>query len=113
MKCILILLLVVIFISLVVVVGDMELDNKWEKGVKDVWIDGKVEVMLLFNGNLNLFDINIDVDNGDVILMGKVFNFVDKKLVEELVVNIDGVMLVDNRFIVVEEKDFFESFEDM
>ena len=29
--------------------GDMETDNKWEKGAKDAWIDGKAEATLLFN----------------------------------------------------------------
>lgn len=105
MKCLFIFMIVVIILIIVVYVGDMDIDNKWEKGVKDVWIDGKVEVMLLFNGNFDLFDINIDVKNGNVVFIGKVENFVDKKLVEELVVNIDGVMFVDNKLMVVFDKD--------
>ena len=43
--------------------GDMDTDstsNKWEKGAKDAWIDGKAEATLLFNGNLDSFDINND-----------------------------------------------------
>ena len=113
MKRTLISLLVATSISSAAVAGDMESDNKWEKGAKDAWIDGKAEATLLFNGNLNSFDINTDVDNGDVILTGKVSNSVDKKLAEELVANIDGVMSVDNRLTVVEEKDLSESSEDM
>ena len=113
MKRTLISLLVATSISSAAVAGDMESDNKWEKGAKDAWIDGKAEATLLFNGNLNSFDINTDVDNGDVILTGKVSNSVDKKLAEELVANIDGVMSVDNRLTVVEEKDLSESTEDI
>ena len=113
MKRTLISLLVATSISSAAVAGDMESDNKWEKGAKDAWIDGKAEATLLFNGNLNSFDINTDVDNGDVILTGKGSNSVDKKLAEELVANIDGVMSVDNRLTVVEEKDLSESSEDM
>ena len=113
MKRTLISLLVATSISSAAVAGDMESDNKWEKGAKDAWIDGKAEATLLFNGNLNSFDVNTDVDNGDVILTGKVSNSVDKKLAEELVANIDGVMSVDNRLTVVEEKDLSESTEDM
>ena len=64
--------------------GDMETDNKWEKGAKDAWIDGKAEATLLFNGNLDSFDINTDVNNGNVVLTGKVDHSVDKKLAEEL-----------------------------
>ena len=88
--------------------GDMDTDstdNKWEKGAKDAWIDGKAEATLLFNGNLDSFDINTDVKDGNVVLTGKVENTVDKKLAEELVANIDGVMSVDNKLTVVAADD--------
>lgn len=85
--------------------GDMDTDNKWEKGAKDAWIDGKAEATLLFNGNLDSFDINTDVKNGNVVLTGKVENSVDKKLAEELVANIDGVTSVDNKLTIVSDKD--------
>ena len=85
--------------------GDMNSDNKWEKGAKDAWIDGKAEATLLFNGNLDSFDINTDVSNGMVVLTGKVENSVDKKLAEELVSNIDGVKSVDNKLTVVAKAD--------
>ena len=85
--------------------GDMDTDNKWEKGAKDAWIDGKAEATLLFNGNHDSFDINTDVKNGNVVLTGKVENSVDKKLAEELVANIDGVTSVDNKLTVVSDKD--------
>lgn len=81
--------------------GDMDTDNKWEKNAKDAWIDGKAEATLLFNGNLDSFDINTDVVEGKVILTGKVDTSVDKKLAEELVANIDGVTSVDNRLSVI------------
>ncbi|WOI39122.1 BON domain-containing protein [Alteromonas sp. CI.11.F.A3] len=93
--------------------GDMETDNKWEKGAKDAWIDGKAEATLLFNGNLDSFDINTDVNNGNVVLTGKVDHSVDKKLAEELVSNIDGVMSVDNQLSVIEEKDMEKMASDM
>ncbi|MCG7534347.1 MULTISPECIES: BON domain-containing protein [Pseudoalteromonas] len=79
-------------------------DNQWEKEASDAWIDGKAEATLLFNGNLNSFDINTDVKNGVVILTGKVDHSVDKKLATELVIGIDGVKEVDNRLTVVPEK---------
>ncbi|MDO6567632.1 BON domain-containing protein [Alteromonas sp. 1_MG-2023] len=93
--------------------GDMETDNKWEKGAKDAWIDGKAEATLLFNGNLDSFDINTDVDNGNVVLTGKVDHSVDKKLAEELVANIDGVISVDNQLTVIEKKDMDNMTSDM
>ena len=92
--------------------GDMDTDNKWEKGAKDAWIDGKAEATLLFNGNLDSFDINTDVKNGNVVLTGKVENSVDKKLAEELVANIDGVTSVDNKLTVVADNDMHSDMSD-
>ena len=86
--------------------GDMKSDNSWEKGAKDAWIDGKAEATLLFNGNLDSFDINTDVKNGAVILTGSVDNSVDKKLAEELVANIDGVTSVDNQLTITDKRDY-------
>lgn len=80
-------------------------DTQWEKQAKDAWIDGKAETTLLFNTHLNSFDINTDVQNGVVILTGKVDSTVDKKLAEELVVGIDGVASVDNQLTVVTNED--------
>ncbi|MBT0586672.1 BON domain-containing protein [Alteromonas oceanisediminis] len=79
--------------------------NSWESTAMDAWIDGKAEATLLFNGNLDSFDINTDVKNGKVILTGKVNNDVDKKLAEELIVGIDGVTDVDNKLTVVMDDD--------
>lgn len=93
--------------------GDMTTDNQWEKGAKDAWIDGKAEATLLFNGNLDSFDINTDVNNGSVVLTGKVDHSVDKKLAEELVANIDGVTLVDNQLTVVKDEDMVAMSDDM
>ena len=92
--------------------GDMDTDNKWEKGAKDAWIDGKAEATLLFNGNLDSFDINTDVKNGNVVLTSKVENSVDKKLAEELVANIDGVTSVDNKLTVVADNDMHSDMSD-
>ena len=85
--------------------GTMDSSNKWEEGAKDAWIDGKAEATLLFNGNLNSFDINTDVQNGKVVLTGKVENSVDKKLAEELVANIDGVTDVVSQLTILADHD--------
>lgn len=103
-------LLVACTLSTSALAADMKAENDWEKGAKDAWIDGKAEATLLFNGNLNSFDINTDVKNGKVILTGKVKTSVDKKLAEELVENIDGVTAVDNRLTIMQGT---QSDEDM
>ncbi|MEP1551541.1 MAG: BON domain-containing protein [Paraglaciecola sp.] len=87
-------------------------ENTWKEGAKDAWIDGKAESALLFNTNLNSFDINTDVKDGVVILTGKVDSSVDKALAEELVTSIDGVETVDNKLTIVSEKDHEEHAED-
>lgn len=79
----------------------MASDNAWEKEAMDAWIDGKAEATLLFNGNLNSFEIDTDVKMGTVTLSGKVDNDIDKELAEELVMGIDGVKNVDNKLTVV------------
>ncbi|TYK66279.1 BON domain-containing protein [Colwellia echini] len=79
-------------------------NNSWEDKTKDAWIDGKAESTLLFNGNLNSFDINTDVQNSIVILTGKVDSEVDKALAEELIASLDGVESVDNKLTVLDAK---------
>ncbi|MFC0116667.1 BON domain-containing protein [Pseudoalteromonas xiamenensis] len=79
--------------------------NSWEKEANDAWIDGKAEATLLFNGELNNFDINTDVKNGVVTLTGKVENSVEKKLAEELIIGIDGVKDVKNDLTIVKSKN--------
>jgi osmotically-inducible protein OsmY len=84
-------------------------ENTWTDKSKDAWLDGKAESTLLFNTNLNSFDINTDVQNGIVILTGKVESEVDKALAEELVASLDGVESVDNRLTVINNKTHKDS----
>ena len=77
--------------------------NTWEDESKDAWLDGKAESTLLFNSNLNSFDINTDVKSGVVILTGAVDSEVDKALAEELVESVDGVESVTNNLTVVND----------
>ncbi|MCU7555867.1 BON domain-containing protein [Alteromonas sp. ASW11-19] len=94
------------------VADDKTSGNNWEKGAKDAWIDGKAEATLLFNGNLDSFDINTDVRNGEIVLTGSVENSVDKKLAEELVANIEGVTSVDNQLSVTDKRDRADELAD-
>ncbi|WP_430742015.1 BON domain-containing protein [Shewanella mangrovi] len=77
----------------------------WKDDAKDAWIDGKAETVLLLNTNLNNFDINTDVTEGQVTLTGQVDSDVDKALASELVEGIDGVKSVKNKLTVVTPKD--------
>ena len=94
-----------LFLTSLSATSAMAADNNWEAEAADAWIDGKAEATLLFNGELNNFDINTDVRDGTVILTGEVNRSVDKKLAEELVLGIDGVTEVDNELTVVKMSD--------
>lgn len=79
-------------------------ENTWKDKSKDAWVDGKAESTLLFNSNLNSFDINTDVSEGVVTLTGKVDSQVDKALAQELIESLDGVKSVDNKLTVLNKK---------
>ncbi len=81
-----------------------ETSNQWTDEAHDGWIDGKAEATLLFNGDLNSFDINTDVKDGVVYLTGDVESQVEKRLASELVRNIDGVKEVDNQLTVMNQE---------
>lgn len=83
--------------------------QEWKDVANDAWIDGKAEATLLFNGNLNNFDIDTDVKEGVVILTGQVDSSVDKKLAGELVKGIKGVKSVDNKLMVVNKNSSDDS----
>lgn len=96
-----------IIIATVLTVGSTAAyaENTWKDKSKDAWIDGKAESTILFNGNLNSFDINTDVHQGVVTLTGKVDSKVDKALAQELVESLDGVKSVDNKLTVLSNKN--------
>lgn len=77
--------------------------NRWKSEAQDAWIDGKAEATLLFNGNLDSFDIKTDVKSGVVTLTGKVENNIEKELAEELIMGISGVTGVVNYLTVITE----------
>lgn len=86
-------------------------ENAWKDTANDAWIDGKAESTLLFNTNLDSFNIDTDVKNGVVILTGKVDNQVDKALAEELVSSLDGVKSVKNELTVMKDLEEDDSSE--
>ena len=89
--------------SLMVTAPSALAGDDWKSESKDAWIDGKAEATLLFNGNLDSFDINTDVKDGVVTLTGKVDSSVDKDLAEELVLGIDGVEDVENMLTIIDK----------
>ncbi|WP_435235829.1 BON domain-containing protein [Psychromonas sp. PT13] len=73
----------------------------WKEESLDAWIDGKAETILLFNPDLNSFDINTHVNHGVITLTGDVDNRIEKLLARELVEDLDGVEAVDNQLTIL------------
>ena len=64
--------------------------------MKDAWLTGKIETVLVLNGQLNAFMINTDVESGVVHLTGIVDNDTDRDLAGQITKGIGGVIKVDN-----------------
>lgn len=86
-----------------VVVYAAPADFKYSGELKDAWITGKVETVLLMNTHLNNFAINTDVKDGNVHLTGNVKTAVQKDLALELTRGITGVNKVTNDLQIVDE----------
>ena len=68
-----------------------------EDAYNDGVIAGKLETALILNEHLNPFDIDIEVDNGNVVLEGDVESDVEKDLAANIAEGIEGVSSVDNQ----------------
>jgi osmotically-inducible protein OsmY len=90
--------------------------DDWTDSSKDAWIDGKAEATLLFNTNLNSFNIetdvkdvenniNVDVANGEVSLIGTVESDAERDLAVEIAENTDDVIDVIDKLEIIEEDD--------
>ncbi|MEE2732215.1 MAG: BON domain-containing protein [Pseudomonadota bacterium] len=65
--------------------------------------EGKIETALLFNDNLNNFDIDIEVNGNKALLRGDVPGGVEKELAEEIALSVDGIDEVDNLLMISEK----------
>ncbi|QGX40709.1 BON domain-containing protein [Permianibacter aggregans] len=68
--------------------------------ISDATTTASVKSMLLWNGNTDGMDINVDTMNGVVTLSGTVNNSAEKELAERLAENTDGVRDVENKLKV-------------
>jgi osmotically-inducible protein OsmY len=83
------------------------MDQRIDQGhsaVKDAWLHGKLESALLFNEQLNSFDIDTDVRNGVAYLQGAVESDIDRNLAGEIAESIDGISGVNNELVVDKAK---------
>jgi len=70
--------------------------------IDDAAITAKIKTTYLFNGHLNPFRININTDDGVVILQGVVRTDIQRDLAGEIAKNADGVRSVRNELQVSE-----------
>lgn len=71
--------------------------EKENTAIKDAWLDGKLDTVVLLNEHLNPFEIDIDVTNRVAIISGEVDNETEKEMLSELALSIEGIEEVDNR----------------
>ncbi len=97
-------------------------NDSWQGEAKDAWLAGKLETALLLNTELNSFTIDTDINEGSVVLSGKVRNQTQKDLAGEIAENIDGVTQVTNNLTIDEkhqqpstdnEKSFSRTWHDI
>lgn len=68
--------------------------------MSDAWLDGKLETALLFNDQLNSFEIDTEVKHGTVYLTGAVESEIDKDLAGEVAKSVEGIKKVKNQLTV-------------
>lgn len=67
-------------------------------------LEGKLEMALILNKNLNPFEIDIDVEGDKAVLEGEVGSEIDRDLAQSIANGIEGINSVDNRLTV--NKDY-------
>ncbi len=68
--------------------------------MKEGWKEGMIEGAYLFNSNLDMTDIDVEVQGSKAILKGYVDSNVSKSLAREIAMSIDGIENVDNQLQV-------------
>ncbi len=74
--------------------------NSFRDTVMNATLTARVKSQLLLNDNTSGLKINVDSNNGDVTLSGKVASEAEKELAGAIADNTDGTATVHNRLIV-------------
>jgi len=72
--------------------------------LQDAWLDGKLGTVVVLNKHLNPLRIETDVVDGKAIVTGKVDSPVQKSLMTELALSVEGIKSVDNRLQVTSQE---------
>jgi hyperosmotically inducible periplasmic protein len=75
--------------------------NKMTGASKDAWLTAKTMIALYSDDRVSGSSINVDTQNGTVVLRGKVGSADEKRVAEEVTRSIDGVGTVKNELQVV------------
>lgn len=79
------------------VVADHQEENS---ALQDAWLDGKLDTVVMLNRDLNPLEIDTDVVDGRAIITGTVNSPVQKILIDDLALSIDGIHAIDNHLVV-------------
>lgn len=64
--------------------------------LQDAWLDGKLGAVIVLNQHLNPLTIESDVVDSKAIISGKVHSEIQKTMMTELALGIEGIQAVDN-----------------
>ncbi|KZZ63625.1 hypothetical protein A3765_07820 [Oleiphilus sp. HI0130] len=76
--------------------------DEMEGKLNSAWLDGKVEMALMLDKNLNNFEIDTTVVGTTAFLTGRVDNELDQRLAEEIAASVEGVTEVENNLTVAQ-----------
>ncbi|RBP47112.1 BON domain-containing protein [Arenicella xantha] len=86
--------------------------EQWKGEAYQGWLDGKVEMALMLNTNLNAFEINTKTAMNTVTLSGTVDSPVHAELAEQIALGVDGIESVNNELTVDQDVVVNESREE-
>lgn len=76
--------------------------SDYSDGLKDAWLDGKIETAFALNQYLNPFAIDTTVENGVAYLEGSVESDIDRDLAGQIALSVEGVSKVENDLVIAE-----------
>ncbi len=78
--------------------------SEQNSALQDAWLDGKLGAIVVLNEHLNPLQIETDVVDGNAIIIGEVDSSVQKYLMTELAMGVEGIHSVDNRLQITTEQ---------
>lgn len=99
-------------LSLAIASSSVFADHQEENSaLQDAWLDGKLGTVIVLNRHLNPLKIETDVVDGKAIVIGRVDSMIQKNLMTELALGIEGIEEVDNQLMVQSNSQHADSVD--